>query len=308
MTAPAHVKLERVTRVSLLGLGLWDPVSDSLTSEGLTVRVYPLAGGRRGSPVVAHANRRGVFVATSVPGLEVLERGAGDDAFWSTLPASRPYLIEIRDTSGDFLSAVLHLDLPVPRGLVLATCMGDLAPPEWSTSSPPMSPPSPTYVPLFSGASRRAPGGMAMVRASLIDAATGAAASFAVLDVSDGSDGRLLARAVADERGEVAAIFPYPEVAPLIESPPSSPPASPQPLAKQEWKIDVAVRYARDLARYATDPLMPALPDLCEIVAQPPATISTTSPPGPLTQALLRYGAELLLGADSGGALLITPT
>ena len=171
-----------------------------------------------------------------------------------------------------------------------------------SAASPP--PPSP-YVPLFASPSRPVPAGMTAVRAALKDAATGAAAAYAVLEVR--ADGQLLARGVADERGEVAAVLAYPEVSAL---PPWSPPGVPTPrlrLADQSWTIDVTVRYRRNLPRVRPDPAQPAVPDLCDVIQQPVATVATSSPPATLGELVLRYGEELMLAAEAGGELLIGP-
>ncbi|HKG94979.1 MAG TPA: hypothetical protein VKA84_23890, partial [Gemmatimonadaceae bacterium] len=121
-----------------------------------------------------------------------------------------------------------------------------------------------------------------------------------------------------DARGEVAAIFAYPELPELppepVLSPPASPPASPlssplsspagaRSLASRSWTLEVAVRYSRGLHRHPLDSTAgPPLPDLCELLRQPRATIATTMPP-----PTLRYGEELLLGAPAGAALPIDP-
>jgi hypothetical protein len=160
-------------------------------------------------------------------------------------------------------------------------------------------------VPLFRLASSPVPAGMAAVRGSFVDAATGNRGQYAVMEVAE--SGRLLARGIADDRGEALAVFPYPEVpAPPPWSPPGAP-SGPLRLADQSWPIEVTVRYRRDLPRYTLDPSRPALPDVCELIRQPPATVSTSSPPIAIGGLRLRYGEELVLGGAGSADVLINP-
>jgi hypothetical protein len=148
-----------------------------------------------------------------------------------------------------------------------------------------------------------------VVRASLTDANTGTPAEFAVLEVRESN--RLLGRGIADARGEVAAFFAYPEpIAHPVWSPPHAPPAE-QRLVDQRWKVDVSIRYRRGLRRFASeparpgrvpDPTRPPLADLCDILQQPIAHVTTTSPPMTVGEQDLRYGEELVLAE-----LLIDP-
>ena len=118
--------------------------------------------------------------------------------------------------------------------------------------------------------------------------------------------GRLLGRGIADRRGEVLATFAYPEpITPLPGSPPG-PPVPVPPLTSQSWPVSIRVRFRRTLPTYpasSTD----ALPDLCELLGQPLAAVRTASPPAPFTGATLRYGEPLVLGAESGAELFLSP-
>ena len=306
MSVPAHVLIEPLTHVTLFGLGLWDAATNRLVSEGMAVRVFRLAGTRPVEPVLARANRRGIFVAHGVPGLRVLEAGTGDDGFWAALPPPRPFLVEVRDLLERFTPFVVHVGLPVRRGgqregLVVPPCIAELAPLE-PVASPPLVP---AYVPLFPTAARTVHAGMAAVRATLVDAITGTPAEYAVLEVRE--SGRVIARGIADARGEVAAVFAYPEPPAAPPSSPPGPAARPQPLAQQTWDLDISIRYRRDLLRYTPDPVRPPLADLCDVVQQPPAAATTSSPPTTVAEATLRYGEELVLGGDAGAELLISP-
>jgi hypothetical protein len=306
-----EVIVEELTRVAPFGLGLWDVVARGLVSEGLAVRIAPMIGGRPRELRVAIPNRAGIFVAANLPGMREFESGAGDEAFWaSSPPATSRFLVEVRDTAGRFISFVLGVDLPPGSpGPTLPPCVAELGALAGELSSPPASP----YVPLFSAPSRIAPAGMAAVRGTLVDARTGAPASFAVLELR--YRGRPIASGVADDRGEVVALFPYPRLSSLgaVDSPivsPSSPPPPMPPLRDQQWTLEVGVRYSGRVVPLVTDPPRSPLPDLCEIALQPPAASITTtaSPPGPLAGETLRYGEELIIAGAAGGKLLIAPS
>lgn len=302
MIAPPYKVIETLTRVAPFGLGLWDPMLGRLVADEMKVAIYRLADSGTFDTVPAIANRSGVFVPHDLFG------GASFDEHWhpaSASPADR-LLITVRDTFERYLPFVLHLDPPLERGFAVPLCLADLESIASSAVSPP--PPSP-YVPLFARPSRPVPAGMTAVRAALKDAATGAKAAYGVLEVH--SDGQLLARGVADERGEVAAVFAYPEVTAL---PPWSPPGSPTPrlrLVDQKWTIDVTVKYRRNLPRFPLDPVRreagnvvrPEAPDLCDVLQQPVTTI-LTSLPAPLE---VQYGEELVLAEKPGSELLIRP-
>lgn len=301
MSALGHVVIERFTHVAPFGLGLWDAASGSLVSDGFEVRVYTMSNAEPHSPVVAAANRAGFFVAQNFLSLHAFEAGVGDEAFWSALPAARSYLVEVRDTLSRYTPFVMHVDLPAPRGLVVPRCFAS-------------SPPTATgYVPLFPTASRPVPAGMAVVRATLYDADSGKPARLAVLEVRDA--GRLLGRGISDDRGEVAAIFAYPEPPdpPADSPPPGSPLASPigasmraQPLATQVWRLDISVRYERLEPTWRPDASRPPLVDVCEALAQRPAVIAL-SPPVTLIPAQLEYGRELVLGARPRTRVSVRP-
>ena len=313
MTAPGVVVIERTTHVTPFGLGLWDGVTNALVSDGIDVRVWTPSARGPHSPKTARANRADIFVAQDFQALRAFESGAGDAAFWATLPTPpTSFLVDVRDTRGRFTSFATTIDMPAPRGTVVPTCIDTLFVPPNAPTSPIVRP---AFVPIYSTAGRNAPAGMTAVRTRLMRDDGSGPAQFAVLEVREA--GRLIGRGVADARGEVAAIFAYPEPpdAPAT-SPPSSPlsplsPLSPsssgpkQPLATQEWDVDVSVFYGSTLRMVRNDPSRPALPDLCALVSQPRATI--TSPAVALSPAKLRYGAELVLGDDRIATLFIHP-
>jgi hypothetical protein len=316
MTLPLHTPLEIVTHQAPFGIGLWDTASGSLVSEGIDVRIYQLVGARAVRPIAAFPNRSGVFVSHRLPGVST---GADANDLASILSPPKPFLVAVRDTSGDFTSFVMHLVFPTGEGPAVPVCMDALWPGLVTSPLAPLG-----LIPLFSTPSRAVRAGLAIVRASIFVADTGQPAEFAVLEISH--EGRLAGRGVADRNGQVAVSFAYPEVPEPPASPASSPPASPpaaraaQPLANQQWPLGIAVRYARNLPRHTPHRIQPPpvpasrmdreapLADLCELITQPLAPARTDTSPAPLTAASLRYGEELLLGADSGAKkLFISP-
>jgi hypothetical protein len=307
MTAPANVLLEELTRITPFGLGLWDVVTGRLVSDGLAVRIFRLVEGRALDAVNAYPNRSGIFVAQNFPSLRAFEASSGNN--WAIASPAPVFLAEVRDATGRFTPFVMHVALPT-RGLVFPECTSDVL----SEPIPPSPPMGPAYTPLFSTPSRPVPAGRAAVRATLYVAGANKPAPFAVLEVRDPESGRRLARGVANEGGEVVAMFPYPEPSsPPASSPPASPPvgviAAPRPLTDQAWPLEIAVRYARNVRLYDTDRAKPPLADLCDVMRQPLATVTAaTSPPVTLSEATLRYGEDLILGADVGAnKLFISP-
>jgi hypothetical protein len=257
--------LESITRVAPLGVRFVDDVTGETVSDGLTV-LYPRAGA--GAPARAAVNRSGVFVLRGLPGLADVERGRGDDAFWASALPSATATVQVHDALGRFHD--VRFDARAPsRGLFAPLC-----------GSPPSPPAAEQAVPLLSTPARVVPAGVAVLRASVRDADTGAPAAWALVEV-DGGRGR----GVADARGEVAVLFPYPPLESFGVSPPAS---SRRPLLEERWTVAVAGSYDR----------LPVgeTPDLCAVLAQRPAdTLQSLSPPTPVAPQTLTYGRELVV-------------
>jgi hypothetical protein len=279
------VELERVTRVAPLGVRFWDRPTARPLWEGLQLRAVD--SGRRAFP-----NRSGVFVALDLPGLRTAEQGAGDEAYWASPPDLQGLTLELVDELGRFHDVRFDVTVPL-RGVFDEDC-------GFATSPPAAAPPS---VPLFSLPSRAVPAGMAAVRAELTDADTGEPAAWAVLEVT--APGVDTARGIADRRGRVLVLVPYPE-------PPwhgTSPPPGTTPLTTQTWPVDLAVRYS---PASASPPLPgpddPDPPDLCAVLTQLPALLAAgASPADAVDTADLAFGRELVLNEEERRTLLVTP-
>jgi hypothetical protein len=314
-------RLALVTLVAPLGLRFRDVVTNTFVNDGLSVTVYPQANPLR--RVLAFANRTGVYVLHHAPGLSAFEHGAGDDAFWAGVPQGQPFIVEVEDTERRFLPFKLTLNLP-QKGIY-----------NWVSPLPsaaqPLSPPaSVAPIPLYSAPTRSTPAGVAVLRAELWDPQTQRPAAWAVIEAR--VEDLLLARGIADERGRLALIFPYPppqkfSVTSPVGSPvDASPPAPRGPsIYEQEWRITLSAGYA-PLASPPSPPdvagvTATALPDLNATLAQlnqPPANLWLDfAQHVRLLAVTLRYGRELVLQSEDSinhsppapptRALFITP-
>jgi hypothetical protein len=281
MTTP-FVELERHVTVAPLGVRFWDRTTGRAVSDGL--RLTDADSGRAAVP-----NQIGVFVAHGFPSLRDLERGAGDGAYWDSPPGRRTLTLELADEGGRFHAVRFDADAPL-RGVFYEDC--------GVTASPPGG--TPPSVPLYSLPSRPVPAGAAAVRAELTDGLTGAPAAWAVLEVT--APGVDTARGIADDMGRVLVLLPYPE-------PPwhgASPPPGSRPLSAQTWPVELAVRYSPAIA---SPPTAGAdVPDLCAVLTQEPATLTSAASPGePVETDELVFGRELILNTGERRTLLVTP-
>jgi len=285
--------LERLTRLTPLGVRLLDAATGSFVTDGITADAYPRVDPERRTRALV--NRSSVFVFNGLPGMGEVERGAGDDAYWAAQVPRYPFVLEVQDAQNRFLPFTLDVLLPARRLLTFGF---------GSPLGSPLSPPSSAdrWLPIFSSPSRPLPDGMGALRAEIAyldGAGERQPAAWALVEAR--GPGQPLATGMADAGGRVFLPLPYPKPIVVLGSP-----ATPRvPITAQTWPIDVTVRYARSLA-------VPVIPNLAAALTQPAATAwSDTARTTPLTQATLRFGRELLLASlDATGkpsTLLITP-
>jgi hypothetical protein len=171
--------------------------------------------------------------------------------------------------------------------------------------------PSP-FVPLYSAPTRATQGGMAVLRAELWNPQArdglGAPASYALVEARVA--GMPTLRGVADARGRLALVFPYPP--PSGETDEHGNTQPPPAFTSQRWDVELRAFYAP--AEEASP-----LPDLKAVFRQPFANLwSDEALSVPLTKAALRFGQELVVrssGTRAGAplepkplpVLLITP-
>lgn len=278
---------ERLNLFTPLGIRFWDPVYERQVRDGLLVTAY--AADDPGSGIPAFRTAAGVYAFQRLPGLhDLVYRGESP-------PEARSFLVSVADRQQRFLPVVFSVELPLPyRGLFLVDAL----------SSPLISNPPGFY--LFSAPGRVPGSGLAVLRAQLYDQASRGAAAYAVLEMHlpDGTAWYGL----ADERGTVTLLCPYPS---FLSSPGTSPPVpNPMPLNQQNWPVQIRVRYAPDM-------LVPTAlqrPELASILRQPAGLIwpHSSDPPDSEWAGSLIYGQELQiqtdgLPPDESPRLLISP-
>jgi hypothetical protein len=269
---PRHVVLDTLHLLCPLGMRFRDTVTGATVSDGLRVEAWPSTGYERRTAAVQ--NRSGVFAFHGLPGMRAVENGAGDDAFWASPPDIREFVVEALDAARRFLP-VRFLAAAPTRGLFQPAC-----------AAPDSPPGDAAWVPLFSAPWRPPPPGMAVLRAELFDAVYGVPAAWALVEAETGAP-PLRYRGMADDRGRVALFFPYPEPEGFhIGSPVPSNGAA---VGDYEWPVRVSVFYRPYLRP-------PEIPDLCDVLDQPPAGVSAAAADtAPFHEARLRFGRELLL-------------
>ena len=310
--------IETFSRVAPLGVRFWDRVSGRIIDTGLTVTASPQAHATQ--QTLLFPNRSGVYVLHHAPGLREFEHGSGDAAFWRNAPSPRPFVIEVRDQptqlqpfsfnevrdqptrfrplsfnkvhdqAARFQPFSFTVDLP-RQGLLTGVAEAGGSP--FSSSS--------LGVPLYSTVIRPVPAGMAVVRAELWDVVGSKPAAWALLEVRIA--GQESAYGLADEKGRVAVIFPYPEPLPgVLGSPLGSPPAGePRSLFTQQWPLQLH-------AFYSPEAVTPILPQLERVYQQVPATLlSSASSLLPLTTVSLRFGQDLIVKSKEQSTLLLLP-
>jgi hypothetical protein len=284
--------LERLTRVTPLGVRFLDVATGAYVTGALSVEVYPKGEPERRTR--AAVNRTSVFVCHDLPSLSQIERGEGDAAFWTAETPRYPFVLDVRDGDDRFLPFTLDVLLPARRLLGIAFNSPVSSPLASQTSS------SNESLPLFSSPARDIPDAMGALRAEIVDSGTGSPAAWALVEAR--GPGQPMATGLADIAGRVMVPLLYPKPVVTLGSP-----GSPSlPVTAQTWTIDVTVRYSRPQS-------IPAVPDLAAVLAQPAATVwGDVARTAPLTQGTLRFGRDLVLASVTGAGtpsstLLITP-
>lgn len=276
------LKLETITTSTLFGVRFWDPARDVQVADSLAVTARPSVRGSTG--VTASVTASGIYTFQGLPGMRDIENRSMQESFSA---APHEFIIEVDDRQRRFLPMSFTVSLPLGRpGLYLP--MG----------SPPGDEHHRFF--LFSAPTRFRHSGMAVIRGSLTDnnSRAGAPAAHAFIEVEVAGERWY---GIADTRGEVAVLFPYPV---FTEARGGSPPGLPP--AQQEWGIVVRVFYQPRTLRF---PPGSATPDLVSIFHQNAAQIidrdgisfSTLHPK-------LSFGQELVLRSGTGSELCIAPS
>lgn len=286
---------ESHTTLTALGIRFWDIALDRQVRDNLVVRAYPVLG--TGPVVSAFHTASGVYGFQGLPGMQAVEFTESDSED-TTVPASpsftKSFYIEVTDKLSRFLPVIFTVELPLSySGVYLSD----------DTSLPGSSPgtQNPPGFYLFSAPSRIVSPGLASIQAELIEQASGEPAAYAVLEVdveSSGGDNMGKWYGIADERGCVSILFPYPDMeVSLSQSPPVSPSV---PLEQQEWQLTLQVRYAPGELTYPTNiNIESEIPLLESILNQSAGGIWTAvSTFEDLWSTVLTFGEELILRTE----------
>lgn len=268
--------LETTLTTTLLGIRFWDPALDRQVADSLVVTARrALPGSAR---VAAFITSSGIYAFQGLPGMRELENRPLVESF--TAP-SRDFIVEVADLQRRYLPVTFRVTLPL-RGSGLYVPVG----------SPPGDEHQGFF--LFSAPTRSPLSGMAIVRASLVDDVTGAPASHAFVEVDTGGERWY---GIADERGQVAVVFPYPMFTGAVGLSPPGPAPS-----RQQWPTSIRAFYSPAALSYPPDG---TIPDLASIFRQSGAGIITGGIGDPFAQIdpALAFGRELVL-RSAGGAML----
>jgi len=276
------IPLETLRIFTPLGIRFWDLALNSEVTDGLVVNLRLL--NSQAPPLYARQTPSGAFAFFGLPGLRTAEYPEGQD---QTGPARTfTYIVTVQDTVGRFLPEVLVYTLD-QTGAV-------------SINGIPDSARGARLAYLFSAPTRPVPPGLGGVRAYLIDDATNAPAAWAVVQVQVDGQAEVWP-GIADDRGQVLILVPYPLVDRLrLGSPPGSGQGT---LNSQSWPVTVQVLYSPGALTFPLTnmngivwPFM-VTPNLKGILEdQQPATI-WAGPGTPVTQlaATLNLGQDLIL-------------
>jgi hypothetical protein len=291
--------LERVVHIAPFGVRFHDATMGAQITDGLLVEAYSKAAAlRRRRPLDeifgrrrALANRSGVHVLINVPGRRRFETGEVEEDLWDeSPPGSAPFIIEVEDTLRRYLPFSFETRLPF-KGLFVWD--ENPLPPD-----SPLAPQLPDGMPLYSAPARRTPAGMAAIRAELWDETADVPAAHALLEAR--FKGALLGRAVADEKGRIALIVPYPPPAKLPQTSPVGPQPSGSgaipPLVQQEWTIDLKARYGP----IESPPVFAQkFPDIYTVLSQQTAKLwQDAARTEELNTATLRFGRECFVRTE----------
>jgi hypothetical protein len=277
--------LETIIVYTPLGIRFWDMVRDVAVNDGLVVAARPQMG--RGQAVRAYPTISGVYAFHGLPGMRALEHPA-ESSVLATPPLSPTrFIVEVTDTQQRFLPVVFQVDVP-HQGIFPGS------------GSPPGNGPAGFY--LFSAPTRTAAADMAMVRAQLETEAQQPAA-YAVLEVTT-PDGRVW-YGVADERGRIAVMFPYPAFSVRPVNAPAL--SSAEALEPQHWSLALRVRFEPAALIQPPDGGTAAVPYLSSIFSQAAGMLRPSRAGSPVSEmaADLVFGRELVVRTDQEPVLLV---
>lgn len=284
MSVQARI-LDTVARTAPLGVRFWDLATQRPVADGLSVTARSAARPDKPRPLTPNAS--GVHVLHAAPEISEGAWGDGSDAFWAGV-ARAPFTLEVRDLKGRFLPLTLAALAPHRGYLAVAPAspIGD-AHQLLAACAPP------GYVALFSAPARPAGAGQALIRANLRRRGDEALAAGALV-VAETVLGQTVGFGMADARGDLALVFPFPE---LERRPPTASPPAAAPGAGPVFTATVALRAFHDQAA----PPLGGAPDATALLSQPEAALlARQSPRAVLGDLTLQLGDELRVETQDG--------
>ena len=276
---PPHLKLkklnESVTLRCALGIIFRDTATNQIVRTGLRATARATDAPPNSAAVTARPNPSGVWLFYNLPGLRMFELGTGDFPRVGSPPGAPRFRIEVEDEEGRFLPCTF-----------VATA-SETGPMEFEAYL--SSPPERKEVPLFSEPERPVPSASAVIRTRLVTEDQ-QPARWALLQATATVRNRPIeVLGVANSKGDVALIFPWPELVGLTIS------LSPPGRSRSEppsWDLDFVLWHEGNFGNED-------FADLDVILGSrsgaPREALTQLSPPVLFTAAPLPYGRELLL-------------
>jgi hypothetical protein len=262
-----------------LGVRFRDTATNEIVRTGLRVKARSVDAPANTEPTIAQPNPSGVWLFYRLPGLRAFELGSRNFPEVGSPPGPPRFKIQVEDEEGRFLPCTF-----------VATA-SEKGPMEFG---PPLSsPPEGTEVPLFSAPSRPVPPACAVIRAHLItllEQQTYQPARWALLQASATvRNVRVEALGLANDKGDVAVMFPWPE---LLDPTVSISPPGRLRTEPAGWDIDFAAWYGLNFGDSV-------FADLDAILLSHAGSarelLTQLSPPRRYGRATLRYGRELVI-------------
>ena len=282
--------LEEIHIFTALGIRFWDPVRNLQVRDNLMVTA--VSRSRQGRPLTATRTATGIYCFQGLPGMRKVECDRQISEYTESPPFSAPFLINVVDRLSRFLPVTFSTDLPLDykgpflNGVFVVELEGYLR-----NTSPPRA-----HLPgflLFSAPTRAITSGLAAIRANIVDHISGTPAAHAFMQVK--INGGKSWYGIADENGNIATIFLYPQFESTFHA--SPPPGAYQiESPEQHWDVSIRIKYDPRSLIYHNGS---RLPDLRSILGQIDALIWTVSPASvPGSQPVEQLDARLTLGKE----------
>lgn len=221
-----------------LGLCFWDHGANEPVTDGLLVTAYRTVGSS--SPIQAVRSPSGIYSFHGLPGLHDWEYPLNDVESESSPPIVLRFIVKVEDLKRRFIDTAAIIQAPRPGDRLFV----------WPSASPGQADDG---FRLFSAPTRPRNSRLATVRANLWEVDRDKAAAFAVLRVE--IEG-ITWTGIADEKGTIAVMFPYPNT---MRSLAVSPPSSRIPVHEQSWNFTASVFYGGTDMSYLRGAELPSL-------------------------------------------------